>query len=99
MQDERPSAHEGSPRIAADNSRDPVEAKVANAIGECGARMNKSAKFIDVRLVLSPEKSGGLAQILQRRTAPRGDRQLTADFAAKTRRRFQPANVIRGEKL
>jgi hypothetical protein len=31
--------------------------------------------------------------------APRGDRQQTADFTAKPRRRYQPANMIRGAKL
>lgn len=37
-----------------------------------------------------PGKNGDLAQILQRGTAPRGNWQSTADFAAKPRRRYQP---------
>jgi hypothetical protein len=48
---------------------------------------NASTPIGSCPLRTPPGKSGELAQILQRRTAPRDDRQSTADFAAKPRRR------------
>ena len=48
-------------------------------------------------LARRPEKVGGLAQVLQRGTPTRRDRQKTADHAAQSRWRNQPAIVNRPE--
>jgi putative transposase len=45
-----------------------------------------------------PRKDGGLAQVLQRRTPPWGDRPKDADYAAESRWRIQPATVSKPEK-
>ena len=44
-----------------------------------------------------PRKDGGLAQVLQRRTPPWGDRPKDADYAAESRWRIQPATVSKPE--
>ena len=46
-----------------------------------------------------PRKDGGLAQVLQRRTPARGNRPKTADNAAQSRWRNQPATVTKGGKI
>ncbi|MGY4319367.1 hypothetical protein [Bradyrhizobium sp. JR3.5] len=42
---------------------------------------------------------GVLKRCCTTKSGPMGDRQSSADFAAKRRRRNQPASVIRGAKL
>src|SRR5205814_10677932 len=46
-----------------------------------------------------PEKIGGLAQVLQRRTPTWGDRPTDADYVAESRWRSQPATVKEAGKL
>src|SRR5207248_5070248 len=46
-----------------------------------------------------PEKIGGLAQVLQRRTPTWGDRPTDADYVTKSRWRSQPATVKEAGKL
>src|SRR2546423_763498 len=46
-----------------------------------------------------PEKIGGLAQVLQRRTPTWCDRPTDADYVAKSRGRSRPATVKEAGKL
>src|SRR5262249_7672246 len=46
-----------------------------------------------------PEKIGGLAQVLQRRTPTWSDRPTDADYVAESRWRSQPATVKEAGKL